>query len=65
MPSAADPSKCTGCGTCSEKCPEEAITMNAEGQPVVDQSKCTECGVCVISCPYQARDIKDVLTMIT
>ncbi len=64
MPSAVDPQKCSGCGTCEEKCPEEAIVMN-EGLPKVEQEKCSECGVCVIACPYQARDIRDYLNMVT
>lgn len=64
MPSAADPAKCSGCGTCSEKCPEEAIEM-IDGMPVVNQELCIECGVCIIICPYQARDISEAIGKIT
>ncbi len=64
MPSAADPKKCSGCGTCAEKCPEEAIEM-VDGMPVVKQDICIECGVCVIICPYQARDIMTAITLTT
>jgi ferredoxin len=59
MPSQVDPQKCSGCGTCAEKCPEEAITMDLI--PVVDIDKCTECGICVIICQYGARDIVEVM----
>ncbi len=64
MPSAADPKKCSGCGTCAEKCPENAIDM-VDGLPVVNQDLCLECGVCVIICPYQARDITEALKLMT
>ncbi len=63
MPSAADPAKCSGCGTCVEKCPEEAIEM-VDGMPKVNEELCIECGVCVLICPFQARDITSVLSMI-
>ncbi len=46
---------CTGCGTCSQKCPCDAIEMkkNEEGfsYPVIDNTKCIDCGLCVKSCP--------------
>ncbi|MBN1166579.1 MAG: 4Fe-4S binding protein [Methanospirillaceae archaeon] len=56
---------CTGCGICSEVCPEEAITVGAVGGSqrglvtdganiTVDETKCSYCGVCVIMCPFSA-----------
>lgn len=59
MPSKVNPQKCSGCGTCAEKCPENAITMDLI--PVVDPDICTECGICVIICQYGARDIEEVM----
>jgi len=59
MPSQVDPQKCSGCGTCAEKCPEGAITMDLI--PYVDNEKCTECGICVLICQYGARDIEEVM----
>lgn len=43
---------CIGCGTCTEKCPEECI---APGTPYeIDQSHCLRCGICFECCPVQA-----------
>jgi Fe-S-cluster-containing hydrogenase component 2 len=36
-----------------------------DGMPMVNQELCIECGVCIIICPFQARDITDVINMIT
>ncbi|MHC1629648.1 MAG: 4Fe-4S binding protein [Methanoculleaceae archaeon] len=60
--------KCTGCGICSEACPEEAISVGPVGAvrrgaidyaaPVsVDETKCSYCGVCVILCPFNAMKL--------
>jgi len=43
--------KCTGCGTCTEYCKEEAIRIR-RGTCVLDETKCIQCGVCINSCPY-------------
>ncbi|MGC9434523.1 MAG: 4Fe-4S binding protein [Methanomicrobiales archaeon] len=56
---------CTGCGICSEACPEEAISIGPVGAsrrgaidyaaPIaVDETACSYCGVCVILCPFNA-----------
>lgn len=56
---------CTGCGICSEVCPEEAISIGAVGgmqrglirdgaNITIDEMKCSYCGVCVIMCPFSA-----------
>lgn len=42
---------CLGDGTCAEKCPFGAITMNENRLPVVDPEKCTACGICAEVCP--------------
>lgn len=41
---------CTGCGSCSRKCAQKAITME-NGKAVVDPSKCVLCGYCSAYCP--------------
>ncbi|HYE84239.1 MAG TPA: aldo/keto reductase [Clostridia bacterium] len=41
---------CTGCGSCSKKCTQKAITI-AEGKAVVDPQKCVLCGYCSAYCP--------------
>ncbi|MBT8508095.1 ferredoxin [Methanomicrobiaceae archaeon CYW5] len=60
---------CTGCGICSEACPEEAISLGLVGavirgavdyaEPVyIDEKKCSYCGVCVVMCPFNALTLK-------
>lgn len=44
---------CLGLGTCVKACPFDAMTMSAEGLPVIDPQKCTACGKCVSVCPKQ------------
>ncbi len=45
--------ECTGCETCVDACPAEAISM-ADGVAKVDHKECTECGTCVEECPAEA-----------
>jgi len=47
----ACPSACIGLGTCAAVCPFGAITMSADGLPIIDPNRCTACGVCVAECP--------------
>ncbi len=46
---------CTGCGSCYNKCPIEAISMKytKEGflAPVIDEKSCISCGKCLEVCP--------------
>ncbi len=53
MPAKVNNEKCTGCETCVEECPSEAISM-ADGKAVVDVDTCIDCGVCVDACPAEA-----------
>lgn len=50
-----DPDLCSGCGSCCNVCPKDAIRMeyNAEGfhAPKIDREKCISCGLCEKSCP--------------
>ena len=43
---------CTGCGTCTEYCRENAIRIR-RGVSVLDADKCLSCGICVRSCPFE------------
>jgi ferredoxin len=53
MAAKVDAEKCTGCETCVESCPLEAISMK-EGLAVVDQETCGDCGACIDACPVEA-----------
>lgn len=54
MAAKVDKDECTGCGTCVEECPTEAISLNDDDIAVVNADDCTECGLCVDSCPTNA-----------
>ncbi|MBO8169842.1 MAG: 4Fe-4S binding protein [Thermoanaerobacteraceae bacterium] len=45
--------ECTGCGTCEEVCPMEAIKVE-DDFAVVNEAECTECESCVDECPTGA-----------
>ncbi len=53
MPTKVDKEKCTGCESCVETCPSEAIKM-ADEKAVIDSDACVDCGVCVDECPAEA-----------
>ncbi len=64
-----DTAKCSGCGICSEVCPQEAIILGLVGavcrgavkggSPVsIDPAKCSYCGICTILCPFGALDLE-------
>ena len=53
-------SKCTACGLCISKCPEEAISVaveNSKPVAVTDRSKCVACGICTQICPNAVREV--------
>jgi len=53
MPAVVDREKCTGCESCVEACPLEAIEMQDE-IAVIDEEVCGDCGACVDVCPTEA-----------
>ena len=53
MPAKVDKEKCTGCESCVEECPSEAITM-VDDKAAVDVDACVDCGACVDACSVEA-----------
>lgn len=49
------PERCTGCGTCIENCPAQALAVTPEGV-AADPALCRHCGRCVAVCPSEARE---------
>ena len=49
---------CTGCGTCIDMCPTEAIKM--ESDKAVITWECMDCGACPRVCPEGAIRKQDV-----
>ena len=48
-----DPDDCTGCGTCVDQCPAQALSM-MDNLPQVDMASCVTCFCCQEICPEKA-----------
>lgn len=59
--SVIDQNSCTGCGTCVEWCPTDAIALNADDLAERDENACFGCGVCSRFCPESAISLKEGL----
>jgi hypothetical protein len=46
--------KCSGCGTCVQWCPQEAIILNENSVAVMDKDICIGCGECLAMCRFDA-----------
>lgn len=53
MPAVVNAENCSGCGSCVDACPVEAIEMK-DDIAVVDADTCTDCGACIDACPVEA-----------
>jgi len=53
MPAKVDDEKCTGCESCVDECPSEAIKM-VNDKAEINPDTCVDCGVCVDACPAEA-----------
>ena len=49
-------SKCIGCRTCLETCPNQALTMTPDGL-VINRDLCQGCGACADECPTTALEL--------
>jgi electron transport complex protein RnfB len=52
-----DPEICTGCGTCINICPMEAIKLK-DDISIIKKKRCIGCGNCVVKCPVEAISLK-------
>jgi electron transport complex protein RnfB len=51
-----DRGKCTGCGTCVERCHFRAVSVE-DGKSRLNHDRCVGCGVCILTCPTEARSL--------
>jgi Pyruvate/2-oxoacid:ferredoxin oxidoreductase delta subunit len=56
-----DEETCSGCGTCVEWCPTDAIVLDAEDVAQRDENACLGCGVCSRFCPEEAISLQEGL----
>ncbi len=57
MAAIVDGEKCTGCETCVDSCPLDAIAMK-DGLAVIDADTCGDCGACIDVCPVEAISLE-------
>jgi len=56
-----DREACTGCETCVDWCPTDAIALDDEGLAKRDENACIGCGVCARFCPENAISLREGL----
>ncbi len=49
-------SRCIGCQSCVEACPQNALTLTSDGI-VTDWERCDLCGICAEVCPTKAMEM--------
>ena len=54
-----DTDTCTGCGTCVDLCPTDAITLENDEYAVRQEKSCIGCGVCARFCPEIAISLQE------
>lgn len=52
-----DPTECTSCGLCVERCQMEAISME-DDEVILDLDRCIGCGLCVSTCPTDSYTLE-------
>jgi len=51
-----DEEKCTGCGSCVDVCPVDALKLENDKAKVYEDT-CIDCGTCVDECPVEAIEL--------
>ena len=49
--------RCIGCGTCLETCPNGALSRAQDGRILIDRGICQGCGDCAAACPTNAMEL--------
>ncbi len=52
-----DREKCTGCGTCLDRCQVDATTFGDDDLAVLNENRCIGCGLCVSTCLGEAMTL--------
>ena len=50
--------KCTGCQSCKNACPTQAIKGTLKDVHLIDQTKCIKCGACQEACRFEAIEAR-------
>jgi formate hydrogenlyase subunit 6/NADH:ubiquinone oxidoreductase subunit I len=45
---------CESCGSCQDRCPMDAITLEGDDSAQINLDRCIGCGLCVSTCPTEA-----------
>jgi ferredoxin len=56
-----DKESCSGCGTCVDRCPTDAIHLDDDGKADRDEGHCLGCGICARFCPEGSVSLKEGL----
>lgn len=54
-----DPRRCTGCGDCTQICPEDCLEMAGPLPWLPHPGRCVSCLLCMLICPADAIRIGD------
>jgi len=57
MTAKVDQKKCTGCQTCVDACPAEAIQIEND-KAKIDEAACVDCETCIDECPESAISLE-------
>ncbi|MCX5871927.1 MAG: 4Fe-4S binding protein [Deltaproteobacteria bacterium] len=53
-----EPSACSSCETCIDRCQMEAIKIGENEVAQIDRDRCIGCGLCVTTCPSEAMSLR-------